>query len=107
MSYEILKFDYSLVASVIFFLACKAVDYRIDQEVMEYNRAVVDFHSLRDFEVCLKNTNSIWHAIKTTTAYAGFDAVYNKHKNVQGFIPRDLSVPLYNPQDVDRWFYTS
>lgn len=101
-----MSLDYSLVASGILFLACKAMEYTIDSEIIEQARTVLNTVSIKEFGDCVKKMRAAWHQMKTTTTYANFDAVYNKYMTVHSFVAKNVNVPTFNQQDLDGWFYS-
>lgn len=106
MGYQILEFDYSLVASAALFLACKCGDYTVDSEKMSVFREYLDEHSQKDFEKCVMTMRCIWNMMKTTPNYINFDAVYNKYQVQFNLFGRTLTPPNYSHIDLQNWFYT-
>ncbi len=101
-----MSLDYSLVASGILFLACKAMEYTINPKIIEQARSVLNTVPIKEFGNCVKKMRAAWHQMKTTTTYANFDSVYNKYTTVSSFVAKNINVPTYNQQDLDEWFYT-
>jgi Cyclin, C-terminal domain. len=105
LSYQILEFDYSLIASAALFMACKLSNYTIDSDLLSNYKGYLDVHTLKDFEKCVNTIKNIWETIRTTTTYANFEAVYNKYQVQHSFFGTTLIPPLYTKDDLQNWFY--
>ena len=106
MHSELMGIDYSLIASVALFLACKAMNYVVDGKIMAKSRSVLGVYSRKEFASCVKKMREAWHQMKTTTTYASFDAVYSKYLTMYGLAAKNIEIPTYSQQDLNDWFYT-
>ena len=106
MSFQILEFDYSLVASAALFLACKCAEYKIDETRLKSYREYLDVYPQREFEKCVTSFKCIWNTMQTSPNYLNFDAVYHKYQNQFNFFGKTLLPPTFYQNDIEEWFYT-
>ncbi len=105
MSYEILNFDYSLIASGALFLAARCRNYRINVDYLSIFCESLNTHKLKDFERCVALIKETWISMQTTTHYQILEKISNKYKEQYKILVRDLNPPVYSQKDVSDWFY--
>jgi hypothetical protein len=106
LCYQILEFDYSLIASTALFMACKISNHVIDSDLLYNNKVHLDVHTQKDFEKCVLTMKNAWDVMRTTTTYANFEAVYNKYQVQHSFFGKTLMPPTYTHNDLNGWFYS-
>jgi len=106
LSYHIMEFEYSLIASSALFLACMCQNFKINENILNENRQFVDCYKQEKFRRCVAHMKDLWVTITTTTLFASFDAVYSKYQNKYSFCGKSLNPPAYTAFNIQNWFYT-
>lgn len=106
LSYQMLEFDYSLIANSALFIACRSTEFQIDTGLLGSYKAYLEVHSKKDFEKCVNAIKNNWNVMRTTTTYANFEAVYTKYQVRHSFLAKTLNPPDIKSKDLENWFYT-
>ncbi len=106
LSYPILEFEYSIIASAALFLACMCQNHTINEDLLMANRQFVNCYRQENLRRCVASMKDLWVTITTTTLYASFDAVYSKYQNKYSFCGKSLNPPAYTAFNIQNWFYS-
>ncbi len=101
-----LEYDYSLIASCALFIACNLTKHNVDSTLLSNNKSFLNVHPVQEFVECLDQMKNSWKLMRTTTAYANFEAVYNKYFAKHQLNAKNLADPQYTQTQVNGWFYT-
>ena len=105
LNYQMLEFDYSLIASAALFLACQTHKHIVDYNKLLENRKYIDIHTQQDLEKCVNKIKSTWTMINTT-AFSNFLAIDNKYQIRHNLNGKNLVIPSFSLHEIQSWLYT-